>query len=90
MTLQVQNPYESYNGPQEETDGPCDQCNRIVNCGEMAYLAGRFICDRCFDPKQPASDIIIATVEQQDAEIANLRRQIHVLRLQSRKADKVW
>ena len=67
------NPYETYPGPAEETKGPCDECQRIAPLDEMALIASKYVCDRCFDPKQKAFDLVVSIIEQQEATIQGLR-----------------
>ena len=69
------NPYETYPGPAEETKGPCDECQRIAPLDEMALIASKYVCDRCLDPKQPAFDLVVSIIEQQEATIQGCKRE---------------
>jgi hypothetical protein len=82
------NPYETYPGPADETKGPCDECQRIAPLDEMALLVDKYICDRCLDPKQPAFDLVVSIIEQQEATIQGLRRECQDLRFELRSAKR--
>lgn len=70
------NPYETYAGPEEAEKIQCHECQRRdVVADEAACLDGKYFCDRCLDPMQPAFDYVMAMFEHMEAEIQGLKAE---------------
>jgi hypothetical protein len=70
------NPYETYPGPQEAKKVQCHECQRRdVVADKAACLDGKYFCERCLDPKQPAFDMVVTMFEHMEAEIQGLKAE---------------